>query len=424
MNKTLSMQERVDPLAVANLAGLALGHQITQQDDGSITIAVATAFETIEIRVREESGSLVASMSVMELPLSLALPVIAWAKRTHLLARQGDFPPRLRTIVKDETLSVELTYPLSRSGDRRVIERDLRLIEASITDWAGDIRAQVGRIIAEHAISQERSRGKRVARPFVRTRFVFLLLAVVLAIILTGCDTLRNVTDGAGVTDPPVPEAWTVDLLVDHSPGSSGDWPTALQTLDTILDVVERRPGSRVRWWAMANEVANVRLLAEAVVPDPVANMRAQERAIEDFRTNARSAFQQEVLPVFSETLSRSPIASAVSKVALAHTGSERVLVVVTDGREVSNEVGDFECRALPSRERFVEILASHGLITPELFRGLRVVYTHMTLGPVAGGRCEPSLARFTEMTGLWQYAFDAAGAGFTANTTALPPLE
>lgn len=225
-----------------------------------------------------------------------------------------------------------------------------------------------------------------------------------------------------GVVEAPTPPAIVVDVLCDASTGSTCTQTILESTLDIVLSAIATRPGSTLRVWAQGRSVDETALLGTVTsAGSPYAGKRAlasQQRWVRESKTTLVAA----ALPALQRTTRRSPIAEGISRLALAGTphGGQRFILVVTDGREVSS-FGDFECGALPREERFVRRLHAQGVLAPRSVAGAVVVFSHVTLGPVDGGRCPVTLARVSAINALWTTALTTAGAAHVRVETGPP---
>lgn len=94
----------------------------------------------------------------------------------------------------------------------------------------------------------------------------------------------------------------------------------------------------------------------------------------------------------------------------------ERRLLVLTDGREVSNLHDgqshlDFECGLLPDTATFLDRLHGAGLLVPGSLTGVTVTLVGIRPDPVPGNRCWVTLARHSRIVELWRAVVLATGA-------------
>jgi hypothetical protein len=90
--------------------------------------------------------------------------------------------------------------------------------------------------------------------------------------------------------------------------------------------------------------------------------------------------------------------------------GHERVIVALTDGREVTR-LGNFESGSLPSRDTFLSRLGREALLLPGSCKGIRVLFAFLGPSPNRGPSCPMSLGRTQGIEELWRAALLRAGA-------------
>ncbi|MCU1349806.1 MAG: hypothetical protein JWO56_2836 [Acidobacteria bacterium] len=244
-------------------------------------------------------------------------------------------------------------------------------------------------------------------------RFLSILLIVSL-IFLAACGGGSSVATWFGASEPAPVTPLAIDTLCDGSGGSSCTESTLAETLGIALAAAAPRPGSLVRVWVQGRDVEGT--IAACTVQSPAVR-RTGQRAIRDAEQRWVAKSREEILravrPRLGRHAHRSPVAEAVSRVALAAAPSEaaRWIVVVSDGLEVS-AFGDFECGKLPTPSNFVGEIQRERVLIPGSLRAVHVRMCHVDLTPIAGGRCPVSLRRAAEVRTLWTTAFKAAGAG------------
>jgi hypothetical protein len=243
-----------------------------------------------------------------------------------------------------------------------------------------------------------------------------LLLCACVALLafgLAACDKTAPLALLLGMTDRPPARAVMFDLACDTSRGSSCTQATLTDTLNRILPIAAERPGSTVRVWVQGSDVESTALVAQAV---STTTRRSGRRAVGDAQARwiakTRTEIVAAVQPRFAEPTRRSPIAEALTRVAITATpaGAERWLVVLTDGLEVS-EFGDLECGRVPPPKEFIRAVQRRTALTAASFRQIHVRMAHLDLSPIDRGRCRMTLARAADVRELWTAAFKAAGA-------------
>src|SRR5437016_5418942 len=160
-----------------------------------------------------------------------------------------------------------------------------------------------------------------------------------LAFGLVACGKDTPVALWLGTTDHRPLPAVVFDVFCDPSRASTCTHATLAATLEDVLPIAAERSGSTVRVWVQGSDVESTSLVAQAV---SISTRRSGRRAVGDAQarwiTTTRSEIMAAVQPRFAEPTRRSPIAEALTRVAIIATpaGAERWLVVLTDGLEVS----------------------------------------------------------------------------------------
>lgn len=247
----------------------------------------------------------------------------------------------------------------------------------------------------------------------MKRRSLAVVLLVVALLLLGACGGNSKVDEWLGTSDPAAVQPVVVDFLCDPSRGSSCTEATLVETLDVALAAAAPRPGSVVRVWIQGSDVEST--VAVCAVTS-VKSKRSGQRAIRDAENHWIVKSRQEMLravrPHFGTHARRSPIAEAVTRVALsaAPAGAERWIVIVSDGLEVS-AFGDFECGKLPRATTFVANVQRERVLVPDSLRAVHLRMCHLDLTPIDGGRCPMTLSRAAQVRTLWITAFKAAGA-------------
>lgn len=176
------------------------------------------------------------------------------------------------------------------------------------------------------------------------------LLALICAVLI-GCDSDAARLFGFAAPLPPKP-ALSVDLLCDARGGGTCNAQTLAATCDEILLRVAERPGSRVTLWSVGESVADTAIAASVTVPDVPRARRAVHDAQSRFTSTARATLLAGLTAhADAPAPHRTPLAEAITRVAWAGGGAHRKIIVISDGREVS-EFADMECGTLPSVEQ------------------------------------------------------------------------
>lgn len=241
----------------------------------------------------------------------------------------------------------------------------------------------------------------------------FLFLA---CLFLSGCGGVGgSLGEWLGVVDPPSPPVVTVDVLCDHSSGSSCDERSLASTLELVLQRVVQSPGSEVRVWSMGDDLTSTVLVARQSVTAPAkSGVRAQRAHDREFLNAAREVFQQATASMFSQHRRRSPIAESLALVALSSTPQthHRIIVALTDAREESR-FAHFECGSLPSTEPFLDSLHAEGVLMPGSLASVNVIFSFAGLTPVEADRCRITIDRFTRTQEIWRAVIQTAGGAF-----------
>lgn len=259
------------------------------------------------------------------------------------------------------------------------------------------------------------------------------LLSILVSVALSaGCDELSTQDRFVrscqffGICDEASLPPELFDILCDASIGSS----CTRETLDKALDVVLRRtvtrPGSHTRVWALTKTVADTNATAEKESPSPPhRSSRATKVLKEKFVADSKEYFTAALAPTFATTpIRRSPLAEAITKIALADSGQlPRHLIVITDAREVSS-LGDFECGLLPTDAGFMKKLRRRRIMGPAILAGIRVEFAFAQSMAVPSRGCPVQLERELRIRELWTAALTAAGAKSVSIRTGPPSVD
>lgn len=275
--------------------------------------------------------------------------------------------------------------------------------------------------------------------PMERKRFfsfrknALILCAVVIALTAIGCgndetkDWLTSTCQSIGVCDEPIADPVVVEILCDASLGSSCTAETLEATLDNFLPAAAKAPGSVIRVWALGTTFGDTVMVAAETFSVPQKNgKKAFKNHQSQFINNAKKYLLAESEPYFDKPANkRSPIAEAISKVALASEASvnkKRVIVCITDAREVSS-TADFECKAIPKTEAFKKALHQNGLLLPDSLARTKVYFVGVIAGPVGGRDCAVTVERELQIRKLWTEALSAASAESVTFSTNVEPI-
>lgn len=259
-----------------------------------------------------------------------------------------------------------------------------------------------------------------------------IALYLVACVGLPACDVAttspeaQDVCRTLGLCDETAPPPIAIDVLCDASAGSSCDRDTLGATLDVALHLAVERPGSRVRLWALGRDVAGTNPVGEQVAPETSrASGRSRATANERFVMTAKDFLLASIAPVLDGApVRRSPLAEAISKIALADAGGlPRTLVVISDGREVS-DLADLECARLPTEHGFRSVLAHQRVLAPASLTGIHVEVVFLTSKPIPGRGCLVNIDREVRIRGLWNAVFEGAGAASVRLSSGAPSFD
>ncbi|HYC90559.1 MAG TPA: hypothetical protein VEO54_15185 [Thermoanaerobaculia bacterium] len=243
---------------------------------------------------------------------------------------------------------------------------------------------------------------------------------------------LGSLSNAIGLGDAPPLPAEVIDIVIDASDGSPACVATVRGTLDIVLPYVAARPGSELRLWALGVELADTRMLAAVTSSAPKRRgERARTLEADRFVATSRALLLQAVAPIFDHPAkTQSPIAEGISRVAYSRvpTGRRRLLIVITDAREVSG-IGprriDFECqRVLPDAQTWVARLHEDAILSPGTLAHTDVHFAFVALAAIPKRGCPVTLARARRVEELWRAALMAAGATSIAFTTDAPQID
>lgn len=245
-----------------------------------------------------------------------------------------------------------------------------------------------------------------------------LLFVLAAAVLPAGCSDNRTVARALAscrelhLCDRPPEPPMLVDIIGDASQKAPFNRETLTETSQRAAVFVAHRPGSRLRLWVMGATVGATRLLAEQTVP-VLAGKSTKSRAesVARFADSVREIFSAAATSVFKEKPAlRSPLVEALAKVGLADSfGMPRVTILITDGREVTNSTGDFECEPrLPSADAWQDVLRKRGLLPTGALKDMTVLFSYVTASP--SGRCRVDLSREVQVRELWTAALTGLG--------------
>lgn len=256
-------------------------------------------------------------------------------------------------------------------------------------------------------------------------------LAVTFIVLLTACggDPARpsfgtRVARSLGLADPPPPASLTVDIVCDPSKDSTCTTESLDATLVATLPAVADRPGSELRLFFVGPTLADTKLVGS--VKNTLAlggNANTAKTAKARFVDAARTSLMTAAQPYLAgNPRGGSPIAEALTTVAMTaiHTDS-RIILVISDAREVSTVGGDFECDdPLPPPRAFAQTLQRARALPPGSLAGVKVYFTYLTITPIHRKEkgCGETLERLAQIRDLWTAAIEAAGGSAQFDTS------
>lgn len=242
-------------------------------------------------------------------------------------------------------------------------------------------------------------------------RLARLLTFLAICSATTACNGFARACEGVGVCDPPPLSTIDAAVLIDASPGSSGNAESLTATVERVARAVAPRPGSRLTVWWLGASLEDTRPLAPPVLVPPFVGgakraLGEQDRFVRETVAHVRTAAQARLA---QRPPMRTPLAAGLTQVAqAAHSDlDERLVVVVSDLRETV--VASFECGLLPSLEHWHTLLAKEGALPQNSFQGARVFFAYAVQAPIP--RCPVDLNRQQRLRQLWSVALKGAGA-------------
>lgn len=258
------------------------------------------------------------------------------------------------------------------------------------------------------------------ARAVSQARALLLpwLYALVIS-VLVGCQggtppELASTLQTLGITDAPVQAPVAVTVLCDPTEGSTCERGSVQTMVARVADSLFERPGSTVRVVVLGATPAETRQVAMLTTP-PAAERSA--RATRLARERFLATVEATICPGLDATLTRarpraSHIAEALDEVALAHDPRlPLVLIALTDLREVSPALGDFECRPLPTPEVFRARLTARNILVRGSLTGALVTFLVADRGPVLRRPCPVTMGAERRRQAIWSSALRGAGA-------------
>jgi hypothetical protein len=220
-----------------------------------------------------------------------------------------------------------------------------------------------------------------------------------------------------------------VALILDHSRASTATPERSASTIITLLEAIAGRPGSRLDVWDLGVSLATTTCVASVTVPSARGRgRRAQAAARTRWVTESRGTLIAAAAPLFVEKPRRaSPLVSAIARVGLrlgeTPSGVQKVIVLVSDGREFSPEIGDWECRPLPTENELLTLLAHRHLLDTGSLADTQVIFSWMTEEAPDRG-CPLTFARVPSTQQRWRAALRHAGASVIFRQAGVLPSD
>lgn len=213
-----------------------------------------------------------------------------------------------------------------------------------------------------------------------------LAVLAVSGVLLVGCGSsgwFGESMESLGLADIPDPDAEVLDVVLDTTPGASGNRNTLGSVLEAVLAQAALRPRSTVRLWIMTGDSVGDLVLTGSIQSPPF-SAQGGERA-RSARAGRWARENLDILISRSEPYldrndaRQSPLFEVLTKVSLAPVpeGVVRQVVLVSDGRPVSDLAGDLECGRVPEPEQLIRRLHGGGVLLPGSLEAARITLSH-----------------------------------------------
>jgi hypothetical protein len=262
-------------------------------------------------------------------------------------------------------------------------------------------------------------------------RFALVVGAIAQTFGSAGCkdtdaNALHHTLTRLGVEDAPVLPPRMFRIFCDRSETAPCDHGVMMLAIEGVAHEAYQRPGSHIEVHLMGDTVAETRLVGSVTVPrQEDRGERAARAAEEHFLRSIRPTLCLPLGAAFASPRPRqSPIAESLDKIALGPTlGMPVEDVVLSDQHQVS-DLGDFECRRLPSAQEFAARLRLRGLLGQGTYSNTSVHFVVGDRGPIPRRDCPVTMGRERAVMQLWTTALHAAGAREVTFHTELPDLH
>jgi hypothetical protein len=260
-----------------------------------------------------------------------------------------------------------------------------------------------------------------------------ILFVAILVLGLTACggdpahpSFATRAARAVGLADPPPPASLTVDIECDPSKASTCTIEALDATLAATLPVIAERPGSELRLFVVGRDLASTKLVTAVKNTAPsTGNANSAKTAKARFVDASRASIMTAAQPfLVSNPKGGSPIAEALTTIAMASVRTDnRIIIVVSDARQVSLIGGDFECDdPLPAPQGYVKALQRERVLPPGSLAGVKVFFTYLAITPLNRKGCVETLERVAQMKDLWTAAIEAAGGTVQFDTAVIDP--
>lgn len=241
-----------------------------------------------------------------------------------------------------------------------------------------------------------------------------LIAVSVMGVSMAACSDWQGACAAAGVCDPPPPSPVTLNLICDHSQGSTCTRRTLEDTLRVLVAELSERPGSELRLWMIGSTVDQAALAGTASAPPLPRSRGARQSQLDSFRLSTIGTLVAATDAHFDRPPARSPIIDTLARVLMVGTVSGRqTAVVISDAREFGRL--DFECGRLPAPGDLLERMRAERVLPQTSLMNTTVAFTYVGIPPVDRARCAASIQRTRDIEDLWRELVTGSGGQVTA---------
>jgi len=226
------------------------------------------------------------------------------------------------------------------------------------------------------------------------------------------------------LTDPPPRVNITDDILCDPTSENCNETTLEAAIRESLTNVASR-PGSMTKLWLSGADVEDLECVATATSTSTGKGQRGREAAARRFVDGETTRLLTLAKLALSKRVpSASPIAESLTLLSWQEVQTaRRRIIVLSDLRQVSKSLGDFECGSLPDTDAWLRSLTAHHYLEPGSLSGVTVHAAFLVPHPVEHRRCSVSLERESAVRELWSAAIERAG-GSLLITAGPPRLE